>query len=122
MHRVHVFIPAASKDSDNAIAQQVFTDTGEADTFGDLKLRPIGSGSTEASHYACNAVVTEAQRSQLLNSLTTSGIQAFFYRLGIESEILQATNSSTATLQEQWSWDKSLADMNLEYFSTASPF
>jgi len=114
MYRMHIFIPASELTNGNAIAKNVFLDTGEDKTFGVIQLRAIGAMTTSPTHYACNGLVTENQRSKLLKALSSPGIQAIFYRLNLETEILEASNSPTAIAGQAWDWDKSLTDMKLE--------
>lgn len=113
-YRMHIFIPASERVNGNAIAKNIFSDTGEDRTFGAVQLKILGSLLSVASYYACNGLVTDDQRTRLLKALTSPGIKAAYYRIDLSTGVLEATNSLTAILGQVWSWEKSLLDMNLE--------
>lgn len=121
MYRIHIFIPASEVGKGNAIAKSIFPDTKEDQTFGSVQLRTLGSLSNTATHYACNGLITDTQRVNLLKALTNPGIQGVYYRINLQTGVLEATNSSTAIIGQSWNWEKSLLDMKLEAIVQAFP-
>lgn len=115
MARLHIFIPASEQTNGNAIAKNIFPDVAEDKTFGTIQLKILGGLASTVSHYGCNGLVTEDERSRLLKALSSPGIKAVYYRLD-DLEKLEATNSPTAAISigQAWSWEKSLSDMKLE--------